>query len=269
MDPDYKLNSPSPLPELAQRGHRKGALMAIELLFVLPLIVIVSLVILQSILIHTAYQRVQGATLAAAELAACGRPHAEVHEEAARVLGYLGGEFESELEYIDEDESGSLDTCVDTVVVAVRIPMGLASTNYLGLLGASVNKLHIRSVVSRTLKECQGCAGAGGCDALIRQIIAAVRAFEEAGKINPGNANSLIAKLKETRDALCLCGRDDEEACNQLGAFINEVETFEAGEGKGKDLTQGDLDGLIEMAREAIQCICGDNGDDNDDNDDH
>lgn len=262
MDPGDKLNSKTPVPELAKRGHRKGALMAIELLFVLPLLVIVSLVILQFILIHTAYQRVQGAALAAAELAACGRPHVEVHEEAARVLGYLSGEFESELEYIDENESGSLDTCVDTVVVAVRIPMGLASTNYLGLLGASVNKLHVRSVVSRTLKECQGCAGVRVCDALLRQIIAAVRALEEAGKINHGNANSLIVKLKESLDALCLCGGDDQAACNRLGAFINEMETFKAGKGKGRDLTQTDIDGLIEMAREAIRCICGDDGGD-------
>jgi hypothetical protein len=246
-----------PLPARVER--RQGALMAIELLFVLPLLVILSLVAFQFILIHSAYQRVQGAALAATELAACGQPHQAVHDEAGRVLGLLGNEYESELEYLDVNEDHQIDPCVDTVVVAVRIPMGLASTNYLGLLGASVNDLHIRAVVSRTMKQCEGCNGGfGNCVGLVSELIESIRDLEEAGKLNHGDANSLIVKLKEAREALCLCGGDRHEACNRLAAFFHELDTFVPGQGKAKDLSPADLDALRELAIRLKRCLCPD-----------
>lgn len=244
-----------------QPRNRQGALLTIEMLFILPLVLYTGLIIVQALLIHTAYARVQTAATAAAELAACGLPHEAVHQEAGRVLGYLGSNYETEYEIVDLNGNGQPDTCVDVASVGVRIPMGLVSINYLGLLGGNVKDLHIRSVVSKQLRECAGCEpGPRFCAGLILQIINQIEAIRDEGRMNQGNANSLISKLQGALDVLCSsrCFDDPQEACNKIEAFINELETFEPGKGKGKDLTAAELNEMFAKACEAIECICED-----------
>jgi hypothetical protein len=248
-------------PPAAQK--REGALLTIEMLFVLPLVLYTGLIIVQAILIHTAYQRVQTAATAAAELASCGLPHEAVHQEAGRVLGFLGCDYETEYEIVDLNGNGQPDNCVDVACVGVRIPMGAASINYLGLLGGNVKKLHIRSVVCKQLRECEGCEpGPRFCAGLILQIINQIEAIrdERPPRINQGNANSLITKLQGALEVLCSqCFDDPQEACNKIQAFINELDTFEPGvPGKGKDLTADELNEMFAKACEAIECICED-----------
>jgi hypothetical protein len=243
-----------------QAHKRQGALLTIEMLFVLPLVLYTGLIIVQAILIHTAYQRVQTAATAAAELAACGLPHEAVHQEAGRVLGFLAGNYETEYEIVDLNGNGQPDTCVDVATVGVRIPMGAVSVNYLGLLGGCVNDLHIRSVVSKQLRECAGCEpGPRFCAGLILQIINQIEAIRDEGRINHGNANSLITKLQGALQVLCSqCFDDPQEACNKIEAFIEELETFEPGKGKGMKLTAAELNEMFAKACEAIECICED-----------
>lgn len=132
--------------------------------------------------------------------------------------------------------------------------------NYLGLLGGNVKKLHIRSVVCKQLRACEGCEeGPRFCAGLILQIINQIEAIRDEGRMNQGNANSLITKLQGALEVLCSqCFDDPQEACNKIEAFINELETFTPGQGKGRDLTAAELNEMFAKACEAIECICED-----------
>lgn len=136
---------------LSNRRGRRGWISTIELLFVLPVILIVGLVSAQLILIHTAYQRVQTAAIEGACVAAAGGDMAEIEDAVGLSLGDLGSNFEVTRQYKTSTIAPATIPAGDPVVVAVRIPMAGASTNYLGLLGGSVNDLQLRSVVTKTL----------------------------------------------------------------------------------------------------------------------
>ncbi len=68
---------------------RRGAILTTELLFVLPVLIGVSLIILQFILIHAAYQRVQTAAIEGACLAAEGASMDDIEDAVGLALGYL------------------------------------------------------------------------------------------------------------------------------------------------------------------------------------
>ncbi len=155
-------------------SDRTGAILSIELLIVMPLVIAVSLAILQIIAISTVNQRLQAATLAAADAAAHGRPIREVHDAARLVLGPFGRLVRTEIEYFDFEASeagknkkkdnnkkdkkdgppgkaGWANSPQDYVVVAVTIPMAVAFQDYLGLLGGSVKPLHLRVIVKKPI----------------------------------------------------------------------------------------------------------------------
>lgn len=146
----------------AARGSRTGAIVTTEMLFVLPVMVIVSLITIQFILIHTTYYRVQAAAIAGAELAiglvAQGETDMDViadtvHEQTGLMLGFMAGNQETKIQFTDADTDGTSDEADDDfVAVGVRIPMGLASTNYIGLLGANVDDLQINSIVCKRVE---------------------------------------------------------------------------------------------------------------------
>jgi len=134
------------------RRRRRGWISTIELLFVLPVILSVGLVSVQLILIHTAYQRVQSAAIEGACVAAAGGDMDEIEDAVGLSLGYLAGAgFELTREYVTAVTSPTGIPIGDRVAIGVRIPMGNVTTNYLGLLGGSVNDLHVRSVAIKTL----------------------------------------------------------------------------------------------------------------------
>jgi hypothetical protein len=148
-----KTSQPNRTPRPA-RSQRRGVILTIEMLFVLPLLIITGLIVAQFIMIVAADHRVQTAAITAADLAANGASAAQIHQEAGLVLTYLGAEYQTEIEYLElGGDPDLIDAGIDQVVVGVRIPMGLVSTNYLGLAGASVNGLHVRSVSQRTATE--------------------------------------------------------------------------------------------------------------------
>lgn len=132
---------------------RAGVLASTELIFVLPILVYVCLVVIQFMAIYAAYQRVQMAAIEGATIAAEGGSMNNVEDAVGLALGYVAsGGFETTRQYVDEDGNLAVQAKTDHVVVGVRIPMNRVSTNYLGLLGGSVDQLQIRSVVKQKLK---------------------------------------------------------------------------------------------------------------------
>lgn len=132
---------------------RAGVLASTELIFILPILVYVCLVVIQFMAIYAAYQRVQMAAIEGATIAAEGGSMNNVEDAVGLALGYVAsGGFETTRQYVDEDGNSAVQAKTDHVVVGVRIPMNRVSTNYLGLLGGSVDQLQIRSVVKQKLK---------------------------------------------------------------------------------------------------------------------
>ncbi len=136
---------------------RTAAILSTEMLFVFPVIIILSLVTLQFILIYSGYFRIQAAAVAGAELAAGGSDVDTVHAQAGLVLGAIVGDYETKMQYVDADgdfgagPGGTIEENDDYVAVAVRMPMAMLSTNYLGLLGGSINDLHVNAAVCRIM----------------------------------------------------------------------------------------------------------------------
>ena len=134
------------------RHPRRGWITTIETIFVLPAILFVGLIVVQLILIHTAYQRVQAAAIEGAFVASAGGDMDEIEDAVGLSLGYLAGaSFELNREYITAVVPPADVPAGDRVAVGVRIPMGNVTTNYLGLLGGSLNSLQVNSVAIRTL----------------------------------------------------------------------------------------------------------------------
>lgn len=132
---------------------RAGVLASTELIIILPILVYVCLVVIQFMAIYAAYQRVQMAAIEGATIAAEGGSMNNVEDAVGLALGYVAsGGFETTRQYVDEDGNSAVQAKTDHVVVGVRIPMNRVSTNYLGLLGGSVDQLQIRSVVKQKLK---------------------------------------------------------------------------------------------------------------------
>lgn len=132
---------------------RAGVLASTELIFVLPILIYVALVVMQFIAIYAAYQRVQTAAIEGANIASEGGSMDNVEDVIGLALGHLAsGGFEATRQYVDEDGDTAVEAMTDHVVVGVRIPMNRVITNYLGLLGGSVDQLQVRSVVKEKLK---------------------------------------------------------------------------------------------------------------------
>jgi hypothetical protein len=127
-----------------RRRKRAGFVQTTILLFVLPLILITGLALLQISLLRTAQQRVLVAAKEGAECGCRSGSIAEAHRAAGLALGYLGGDYKTEFDYVDTDNNGSKDSAA----VGVTIPMNAVSTNYLGLFcGSHVDGVRLRQVV--------------------------------------------------------------------------------------------------------------------------
>ncbi|HEX9364297.1 MAG TPA: hypothetical protein VGA47_10990 [Candidatus Dormibacteraeota bacterium] len=74
----------------------------------------------------------------------------------------------------------------------------------------------------------------------IPNVIATINGFKAAGVLNGGQANSLIVKLNHAIDSLTT-KPDQPTACNQLQAFVNEVNAYV----KAGILTQAQADMLL------------------------
>jgi hypothetical protein len=85
--------------------------------------------------------------------------------------------------------------------------------------------------------------------ATIESLIAEVQRLI-GGPLNPGQGNSLIAKLKEAQKALEV--GDKEAAVGTLGAFINEVNALESA-----GILEGEARGLVGTAEAIIASITG------------
>lgn len=147
-------------PRRRTRSREGYVLTVMLVLFVLPLLLFAGLGLLQWNSLKTVQQRL----LAAAErgaLCGCCCQHQvvvtdpasvaagadSVHEGAGLTLGYLGGDYKTEVQFIDTNA----DTIADEVQVGVTIPLSAASTNYLGLLcGIGVDNVRMRAVARRS-----------------------------------------------------------------------------------------------------------------------
>jgi len=137
---------------------RKGyVITSATFLFALPLLLFAGLGLIQWNLLKTVQQRLHSAAEKAAQCACCcgdvnvnnassieaGADRA--HECAGLVLGYLGGDYKTEVQFFDD---GDANTLADEVQVGVTIPLAAASTNYLGLFcGIGVKNVRMRAVV--------------------------------------------------------------------------------------------------------------------------
>lgn len=142
------------------RGRRPAAVLTTLFLFLLPVLVVIGLCLIQLVLLVAARQHVEMAARAAALIASRGASMDVIHDQAGLVLGFLGGDYKTQREYFDvwDDAaqaagSDGLITAGDEVAVGVTIPLGLVSTNYMGMLGVNVNDLHVRAVYQRTMTE--------------------------------------------------------------------------------------------------------------------
>lgn len=130
---------------------RIGALLTKELILILPILLGLGFGILQLIFIGTAYSRVSNAAEVAAGVAARGGNADEVHLAAGRVLAMYAGEYQTDIEF-----TGTV-AGEDAVCVRVKIPMGVASPPFGGLIGNFVDEKYcIRSIVCRTLESSGG-----------------------------------------------------------------------------------------------------------------
>lgn len=125
-------------------------------LFVLPLLLFAGLGLVQWSLLKTVQQRLLAAADQGAVCACCCRGPIDVtnsasvdagadaaHECAGLTLGFLGGDYKTEVQYFDTNA----DNLADAVQVGVTLPMSAASTNYLGLLcGIGVDNVRMRAV---------------------------------------------------------------------------------------------------------------------------
>lgn len=136
------------------RSRRTGAVLTAELIILMPLVVGVSMVIIQFILLASARARVDAAALEGARLAALGETHAEVHEGVGMVLSpHLSGAYETVLQYRNKKDSEAKIDDEDSVIVQVRIPQSIVGHNWLGFFGGEVTDLHLRSVVERRIEQ--------------------------------------------------------------------------------------------------------------------
>jgi hypothetical protein len=89
----------------------------------------------------------------------------------------------------------------------------------------------------------------------IPNVIATIQGLQAAGVLNKGQANSLIVKLSHAIDSLN-SKPDQPTACNQLQAFVNEVNAYVSGgkltSAQAHSLLGGPLGVLAIMA--AIPC---------------
>jgi hypothetical protein len=136
---------------------RKGFVLTTIILFVLPLVLFVGLALVQWNLLKTVQERLHVAAERAAVCACCCQSvdvsqassvdaaADRAHDCAGLVLGYLGGDYKTEIQFFDDADS---DTLADEVQVGVTIPLAAASTNYMGLLcGIGVDNVRMRAVV--------------------------------------------------------------------------------------------------------------------------
>lgn len=128
---------------ISRYRRRNGFVQTTILLFVLPLLIITGLALLQMSLLRSAQQRVMAAAKQAAECGCRSGSIAEAHRAAGLTLGFLGGDYKTEFDYVDTDNNGSRETAA----VGVTIPMNAVSTNYLGLFcGSHVDGVRLRQV---------------------------------------------------------------------------------------------------------------------------
>src|SRR5262249_22714443 len=86
---------------------RAGFIQTTILIFILPLLLVSGLVLLQLSAIRTAQQRVQAAARQGAEIGCLTGSLADVHAAAGLTLGYLGGDYQTEFDFVDTDGNGS------------------------------------------------------------------------------------------------------------------------------------------------------------------
>lgn len=129
-------------------------------LLVLPLLLFAGLGLMQWNLLKTTQQRLLAAADRAALCACCCQGAIDVtdstsvaagadaaHRCAGLTLGFLGGDYKTEVQFFDTDANN----IADEVQVGVTIPMAAASTNYLGLLcGIGVDNVRMRAVTRRS-----------------------------------------------------------------------------------------------------------------------
>jgi|GEM_PF-6480604 len=142
-------------PALSGRRRRRGAVLSIELLLVLPLAIGAGLAIVQFILIATAQFRLEAAALEGAKIAANAGDVNMVFNAVTLTLGsQLDDHVRVDMEYQDADLSGSLQAGTiggDYTIVSVIVPMEVVGRNYLGFLGGNVVDLKMQAVVQKPL----------------------------------------------------------------------------------------------------------------------
>jgi hypothetical protein len=141
-------------------GHerRSGAVLVIELLFVLPIMLIFLLAIAQFYLVVCAREELLAASRLGARVAAASDPHRkeEVREEVAKVvkraLGH-GRLSTAAVKVTWADELPPKDTAgeADWVQVSLDIPLRRVTPDVLGWVGFALGKQHM--VVATTMKQ--------------------------------------------------------------------------------------------------------------------
>lgn len=127
--------------------QRYGALLCIELLFVLPIILIVLFAILEFGCLWSANLRVKAASQAACRVATLPAETPEdmmraVRRMAAQSLGSASLSRSSQIRVEAAEHSG------DPVAVEIRVPMSAAAPNMLAMFGL---KLEGRELIGRTV----------------------------------------------------------------------------------------------------------------------
>ena len=104
-----------------------------------------------------------------------------------------------------------------------------------------------------TAQESAGGARAGGRTLLSAvatgRAIALVEALLENGKINNGNANSLVSKLDGIKNALD--AGNTTAASGKLGALLNELDAMV----RSGRVTEADIDALQSLVERVLESI--------------
>lgn len=257
------------------RYRRRGMVATVEFIFIFPLFVAVGLIVYQFLLIYSAYTRVQLAAIEGARLAAQGGTITQVEDAIGLALGYLAVGpgaahisapnevvgFEFIQQFVDTNNNGTIEPCIDYVAVGVRIPMNRVSTNYLGLLcGGSVDGLQLRSVVKMPLScNCGSGGGSGQCqlttaNCTICQLVvdAIICYINSIVGLNAGCRNQLVNRLEDLRDSICADPADNASHCAQLVLICNTVNNPPC----SNSLTIIQRLELIDRLNQLAACIC-------------
>ena len=137
---EWTRQSPNRPSRKQARADRKGALLSVEMVLVLPIVIAMFMALVEFSLLWSANQRVKEASLAGCRVASFVGSNIPAIQQAVEVSLYK----QSLINHYKVDVDGGTQTG-DPIAITVRVPMKAASPDLLQLFGFSLSGRHLIS----------------------------------------------------------------------------------------------------------------------------